>query len=283
MRVPPRTSVVGAIAGVVAILLVSGCVSRPLSSPTTKRFSMPGVVIPLYVYPGEGSDTAWEQVARAARQFPKVPIIVVVNPSNGPGQVADANYRSAVRNLSDAGVELVAYVPLGYGRRPAREVHGDLRRWRRLYRVVPGVFFDEVPVPGEDFSRLEARRYVTDVSAYARTRGFAGTIIGNPGTAAPRDYSAPDVFDLVVIHEDRRWPDTERVTGGPPPDRTVVLVYGAGVWDRSRARRTIEEERFLFVDDHSLNITGTGGSPWTHFPNNLVEQLELLQDYGELQ
>jgi hypothetical protein len=269
-------------AGMLAMFVFAGCVTRPVSTPMTTRFSMPGVVIPLYVYPGDDGRHVWDQVAGAARRFPHVPVIVVVNPSNGPGQVADPNYRSVVRDLSDAGVELVAYVPLGYGRRPVREVHSDLRRWRRLYRGVPGVFFDEVPVPGDDLPRREARRYVTDVSAYSRARGFSGTIIGNPGTAAPRDYSAPGAFDLVVIHEDRRWPDDERVTGGPRPDRTVVLVYGDGVWDRSRARRTIEDGRFLFVDDHSLDITGTGGSPWTHFPSNLVEQIELIEEYGEV-
>lgn len=241
---------------------------------------MPGVVIPLYVYPGEAGRGAWEQVAEASRQFPEVPVIVVVNPGNGPGRVADANYRSVVRELSVAGAEPVAYVALGYGHRPVEEVHADLRRWRRLYHPVRGVFFDEVPVPGENLSRLKARRYVAEISAYARTRGFSGTIIGNPGTAAPRDYSAPEAFDLVVIHEDRRWPDAAGPVGGPHPERTVVLVYGAGVWDPSRARRTIEEGRFLFVDDHSRDITGTGGSPWTYFPNNLAEQLELLREYG---
>ncbi|MFO8042898.1 MAG: spherulation-specific family 4 protein, partial [Alkalispirochaeta sp.] len=150
----------------------------------TERASIPGVVIPLYVYPGGDGARAWDAVAAAARQSSDVPIIVVVNPDNGPGARTDANYRSRTQGLADAGVELVAYVALGYGHRPASEIRADLRRWRRLYRSVTGVFFDEVPVPGDHLPRRDARRYLSDLTAYARGRGFSGTVIGNPGTPA---------------------------------------------------------------------------------------------------
>ncbi|MEX2441969.1 MAG: spherulation-specific family 4 protein [Alkalispirochaeta sp.] len=246
----------------------------------TERFSTPGVIIPLYVYPGGDGLHAWDAVAVATRRVSSVPVLVVVNPGNGPGLVADSNYRSVITELSGAGAEPVAYVALGYGRRSLREVHADLRRWRRLYPSVRGVFFDEVPVPNDRLSWREARRYVADISSYARGRRFSGTLIGNPGTAAPADYSAPDAFDLVVVHEDRWWPAPEALEGGPRAEHSVVLVYGDGVWDASRARRLAEEGRFLFVDDHSLDITGTGSSPWTFFPSNLEEQMQLLQEHG---
>lgn len=266
----------------VASLLV-GCAAVPPPSPAapvTERASIPGVVIPLYVYPGGDGARAWDAVAAAARQSSDVPIIVVVNPDNGPGARTDANYRSRTQGLADAGVELVAYVALGYGHRPASEIRADLRRWRRLYRSVTGVFFDEVPVPGDHLPRRDARRYLSDLTAYARGRGFSGTVIGNPGTPAPREYFEPEIFDLVVVHEDRRWPDPDALDGAPSPEKSVVLVYGDGVWDRTRAQHIIEDGRYLFVDDHSRDITGTGSSPWTFFPDNLPEQLKLLWTLG---
>jgi len=232
------------------------------------------------VYPAGDGRQAWEAVAVAARRFDSVPVLVVVNPGNGPGRVPDSNYQSGIAELSSAGAEPVAYVALGYGRRPLSEVHADLRRWRRRYPSVRGVFFDEVPVPNDTLSWREARRYVADISTYARGRRFSGTLIGNPGTAAPRAYAGAEAFDLVVVHEDRRWPAPEALAGGPRAEHSAVLVYGEGVWDRSQAEDLARAGRFLFVDDHSLDITGMGSSPWTFFPNNLEEQLQLLQEHG---
>ncbi|MFW5827044.1 MAG: spherulation-specific family 4 protein [Alkalispirochaeta sp.] len=271
------------VAALLATSLVVGCTGVPPSAPAapiTEEPTTPGVVVPLYVYPAGDGLRAWDAVATAARQSPDVPVIAVVNPDNGPGRSADSNYRSVVAELGEAGAEPAAYVALGFGHRPAREVRSDLRRWRRLYPSITAVFFDEVPVPGNGLSPGDARTYVTEISAYAAGRGFTGTMIGNPGTAAPASYAAPDAFDLVVIHEDRWWPSPEAVDAGPPAEESVVLVYGDGVWDASRARRLAAEGRYLFVDDHSLDIVGNGTSPWTFFPNNLDEQLQVLREYG---
>lgn len=261
-------------------LLLSAALAGCATGPVIERFATPGVIIPLYVYPAGDGRQAWNAVAVAARRFDSVPVLVVVNPGNGPGRVRDSNYQSVIAELSGAGAEPVAYVALGYGRRPLSEVHADLRRWRRRYPSVRGVFFDEVPVPNDTLSWREARRYVADMSAYARGRRFSGTLIGNPGTAAPRAYAGPEAFDLVVVHEDRSWPAPGALAGGPRAEHSAIMVYGDGVWDASRARGLAEEGRFLFVDDHSLDITGSGTSPWTFFPNNLEEQLQLLQDHG---
>lgn len=240
-----------------------------------------GLVIPLYIYPGNspGTRAAWDLVAEVAKRNPTVEVIAVINPSNGPGTRRDAQYRRAVRRLRRAGVILVGYVPLGYGSRPFRSVTDDLQRWRTLYPEVRGYFFDEVPLPAPG-----SLVPTVDLASLAiRARGLidhAGPIIANPGVPAPREFYGPDTFDIVVAHEEMRPPAADAL---PAPDlarRSAVLLYGDGAWDEGLFRELAGQYGYLFVNDHRRDITGSGAYPWNYMPDNLGRQAEIVGESG---
>lgn len=244
---------------------LGSCVSLP---EEIRGRDGPGVLVPMYIYPDSpGLDGtlsprrhAWEDLASFARTAPDLHVIVVVNPASGPGMTRDGNYRA-----------VSGYVAYGYGSRTTRELRRDLRRWRRLYPTVRSLFLDEVPDGRAD--RRDRLAALATVVAKARDAGFSGPVIANPGASVPRAYFAEEMFDLVVIHEDARFPagaDTtirsEAVRG-----RSVALVYGEGVWDAHRAERLTEDAGYLFINDHFRDTTGSTGPEWTYFPDNLSE------------
>lgn len=207
---------------------------------------------------------------------------MIANPGNGPGTNIDRNYRQAIGRPAEAGASVVGYVPLGYGKRMSTEVKQDIRAWRRLYSGVSGIFFDEIPVPDGDGDSVRLRNMLGSVTAAARDRGYT-LCIGNPGVPVPNWYFGPDLFDVVIVWENDRWPPATTVSMGlaTSPERALrsaVLIYGDGVWSEERYRHAAEHLGFVFVNDHLLDVTGTGAYPWNYLPDNLNEQVELLAD-----
>lgn len=268
----------------VATISIFACASTP--GPRDFAPAGRGLIIPLYIYPGddEGARAAWDLVGEAARTFPDVDVIAVVNPANGPGTAADSRYRSAIRRLDRSGVILAGYVPLGYGARSLVDVNEDLRRWRDLYPRVTGFFFDEVPVPpaesgsGGGGSPLAPQVDLSAVTVRARGHaGHAGPIIANPGVPAPDYYFGRELFDLVVVHEETRWPQRDsREVPGAIAGRSALLVYGSGVWDEDALRDSVQQYGYVFVNDHARDITGTGTYPWSFLPRDLLRQVEII-------
>src|SRR5207237_5786478 len=64
-----------------------------------------GVIVPLY----DSSLSAWSQVADAKAAHPRVPIVGIINPQDGPGNASVANYTTLVGQLRSAGVAVLGY------------------------------------------------------------------------------------------------------------------------------------------------------------------------------
>jgi hypothetical protein len=185
-------------------------------TPTTP--SCVQMLIPLYIYPDLGSpDSDWEKIAQAASL---VPITVIINPSNGPGEACYPKYKTGIDYLRGAGVVVIAYVPTYYGLRDRQDVMDDIDMYHNCYTIA-GVFLDEVPseVTKENF------RYYNTLSAYVRKHSSKHIIALNPGIPFNNDcYLHPNppvtcdtqppdplglpVADIVVIFEDfaATWP-----------------------------------------------------------------------------
>ena len=59
--------------------------------------------------------------------------------------------------------------------------------------------------------------------------------------------------------------------------RSAALVYGDAVWDEARFIAFAERIGYLYVNDHSMYLTGQGRYPWNYLPTNLAYQVELVQ------
>src|SRR3954469_12208672 len=81
--------------------------------PTILRAATLEIVVPAYFYPSAGSD--WNELTAAADD---VPVTAIMNPFNGPGNLRDNNYVSAVNSLRSAGGRVIGYVYSSYSERP---------------------------------------------------------------------------------------------------------------------------------------------------------------------
>lgn len=263
-----------------ALLSVVSCVT---STAVEYRPGGAGMIIPLYIYPEDARGRlprSYDAVAKLARSRPELQIIAVINPADGPGEERDPNYRRAVRALSRAGVVLAGYVPWGYGSRDQAAVIADVGRWERLYPGMSGIFVDEFPATtSRSRWNRELEPRVREIWRRAKEAGYSA-VIANPGTPVPLSYYESGLLDLIVVHEGPRWPEQPSALGPALlPDsrrRSAVLIYGATVWDPERFRSLADTVGYLFVNDFDRDMAGIRSYEWSHLPDNLREQAQLI-------
>lgn len=146
----------------------------------------PGVIIALYMYPGSTGSVHWQKVIDEKNKHPSVPIVVIFNPSSGPGTSKDSNIASWVDKLQDAGIIALGYTPDGYadtknpGTRTVTYMKDSIKKYHDWYGA-DGVYFDEFTnKPGYE------NRY-SELTAYSKSLGMKMTA-GNPGTDVPPSY-----------------------------------------------------------------------------------------------
>lgn len=144
------------------------------------------LVVPAYFHP-ERSDQ-WELLAQQADARVR---LVILNIANGPGPRPDAAFAPFLTRLSDRGVQVAGYVDTDYGRRPEREVLGDIARYRDWYEVT-GVCLDRAAGTMEHLPGYAA------LAAGARQLG-AGHVLFNHGAYPLAGYA--DHAEILGVFE----------------------------------------------------------------------------------
>jgi hypothetical protein len=233
----------GAAVGIVALAMPS---SRGVGAVTCRT-----TFIPAYMPP--------DGLARLA-QRPLPGRVVIINPSNGPGDALEPAYRDTVAAAQRAGTRVLGYVHTGYGSRDAATATADVARYRSWYGV-DGIFFDEA---AHDDARLA---YYRTLAADARAAG-ARLVAVNPGTVPARGYF--DVADIVVTFEGAYSDYAPAVQAMPawvrelPGGRVANLVYDAS---REQALQAAGDRAagFLYATSSTLP------NPWSTLPSYLDE------------
>jgi len=177
---------------VMLALAVSGLLAEPLQAiPRSHRcYAQVGfdrwILLPAYFY----SEELWSRLVFLSARWS---IMVIANPSNGPGAEVDPDYSRWIRGVSSGGGLVLGYVYTGWASRPLTEVERDVDTWLELYPEVRGFFVDEVSDRAEDVS------YYMTLALYIRQKGDF-IIVLNPGTSVPHEYL--DIADAVVVFED---------------------------------------------------------------------------------
>ena len=99
------------------------------------------ILLPLYIYPNwyDKHNYIWTQVIAAAK---KVPIVAIINPNNGPNSAPpNADYQQGIRDLQQAGVKVIGYVPSNYAKRDLQAVKADIDLYTKHFHV-EGIFID---------------------------------------------------------------------------------------------------------------------------------------------
>jgi hypothetical protein len=211
------------------------------TAPTT------GVIIPLYSYPG--SD--WDVVVQSKQDHPSVPIVAVINPSNGPGDTQDQNYVSGVDKLRSAGITVLGYVHTSYAARSASSVLADVNSYKAWY-AVNGIFFDEMSnVAGNE-------SYYASLSSHAKSVGLTFTV-GNPGASVPASFIG--TVDCIVVYESQGLPSSSSLaawTMGMTKGNFAIMAYGVDQLNIPSTRGLSGNAAFVYVTDSSLpNPYGT--------------------------
>lgn len=240
----------------------------------------PGVLIPFYVYPNNPyTDPVVDELLDLIRRYRRVPVIVIINPSSGPGAVEDGNYTAFIRLLQAAGAKVAGYVATGYGAVAEATVKADVDAWLTLYADAPPdtIFFDEMAntVGAADVNLLLYQRY----NQYCHDRSL-WPVIGNPGTDQITEFfEAPGTADVTVIYENSSWPSESTLhgnyVGGYVDFSTTLraaLIYNQGSITAPNVRTIAKHVQYLYIQDDNLP------NPWDSLSALLDQTMAILQD-----
>ena len=229
----------------------------------SSRSGLTGVIVPLYDYPGQ----EWNQVAQAKQMYPTVPVIAIVNPSNGPGTSQDPNFISGIQLLQSTGVTVLGYIPTGYGSVPASEIDQEINSYSQMYQL-SGVFFDQMAsVPGFE-------SYYAGLTSYAKSLGYTMTV-GNSGSWVPPSYIG--TVDNIVIYENYGLPSTGYLCAlGYQKSDFSLMSYGDSPLDSSFVLNASANVGYLYITD------GTWPTPYTSLPTYFITLMSVLSGIDTL-
>jgi hypothetical protein len=219
-------------------------------------------IVPLYTYP---TDASWTTVAAAKTAHPKVRVVAVVNPANGPSTSRTDAYAAGIDKLTAAGVEVVGYVYTQYGSRNAAEVQRDMDSWRSFYPKVSGIFFDE------QSNQAGYVDYYRGLASYAHGKGF-GLTIGNPGTDTSESYIGSGL-DVMLIYESNGLPAVDRLAGWHakyPKTNFGVIPWGANM-DTAFVQMARNYVGFIYINNDVLP------NPWDSVPPYFEQLVAALE------
>lgn len=239
-----------------------------------------GLLIPLYLYPADiHTNAAYNRLIALKKSHPRVPICVILDPADGPGEQPDGNYKQAALRLGGAGCVVLGYVSTRYAQRPLEEVKADIKKWGTFYRSIHGIFLDEQAYDAHE-SRL---KYYEEATRFAHDQGY-WPVFANPGTNQIEPYFQRPTADVIVVHENEFYPDEKTLQGDYfgghadyPPYRRASLVHSMKTLDEQQLRVMARHTRWIYVteDMYKANTPGAD-NPWDSLSGHTETLLELL-------
>ena len=224
-------------------------------------------------------------LARSAQAQPSVGITAIVNPGNGAGKQADAQFTQAIGAFTQAGGKVIGYVPTGYGTSAQSDIRLHIDRYLAFYgrTHISGFFIDEMAATS---AALDFYRQIYD---YIKGLDASLQVVGNPGTLPVADYAA--VADTLVTFEGQAGAYSRF---DPQPSHGWVYQHSNGkqamlVHDASDCRsmqaslRTAASARghagWVYATDRHYDFASNTGNPWAGLPaywNGLLDTVAAL-------
>lgn len=215
-----------------------------------------GIVIPLYVYP----NSVWQSVVNYHEEYPSVPMLVVINPSGGPGSY-DPTFASWVSTLQGDGITVLGYVSTEYTAAPISQVESEIYDYASWYGV-HGLFIDDMEnVPGYEW-------YYEDVASYAASVGIS-FIMGNPGTSVSTTYVG--IFTDIGTYENSGAPSVALIqsyTYGLSASGWSFIAYNAALPSQSYFDSMAQYVSWVYVTDQT--------NSWTSLPSYMAQEMAEL-------
>jgi hypothetical protein len=233
------------------------------------------ILLPLYIYPNwyDRDKYIWRQVAVAAK---KVPIVAIINPNNGPNNAPpNPDYQQGIKDLCQAGVKILGYVPTTYGKRDVRAVKADIEVYNKYFNV-DGIFVDETA------NTQDKLTYYQQIYQYTKSRSSRYQVVINPGTDIIESYLYQPVADVSVNFENYQkvWNSYH-----PPaymknysPQHFAALVHTTD--DPNLMKSTIDraaQNKFGYVYITNDSIDTANQNPWDTLPSYWQAQVDHIQ------
>jgi len=219
-------------------------------------------IVPLYTSPG---DASWNTVIAAKMAHPKVGVVAIVNPNNGPGSAVSSAYASGIAKLTAAGIRVIGYVATGYTANSPASVKADIDRWKSFYPgQITGIFFDEQSNKAGDVP------YYRDLSQYTKAQGLSLTV-GNPGTDTAEGFVG--ALDMMLIYESAGLPSQAAMGGwhaNYPPSNFGIIPYASSL-DATFVHNARKYVQYIYVQSDNLP------NPWDSVPTYFADLLAALE------
>jgi Spherulation-specific family 4 len=233
------------------------------------------ILLPLYIYPNwyDRDKYIWKQVTVAAR---KVPIVAIINPNNGPNNAPpNPDYQQGLKDLHQAGVKIVGYVPTNYAKRDIQTVKADIEVYSKYFNI-DGIFVDETA------NAQDKLNYYHQIYQYTKSRSPRYQVIINPGANIIESYLHEPVADVSVNFENYQkvWNDYH-----PPaymkhysPQHFAALVHTTA--DAQMMKSTIDladkyKFGYIYITNDSTDTADR--NPWDTLPTYWQAQVNYIQ------
>jgi len=155
-----------------------------------------GVIVPIFADYSESQLSQVNEVIQTKLAYPSVPMIAVMNPSDGPGISDNPNILSEVKNMQRANVTVLGYVPTNWGTSNIASIEVSIQTYYNWYQV-NGIYLDQMPnweyngpqgqayYPGPDGTYMPA--YFSTLTDYAKSLGMT-FVFGNSGADVPQNF-----------------------------------------------------------------------------------------------
>jgi hypothetical protein len=237
------------------------------------------ILLPLYIYPNwyDRDKYIWKQVIVAAK---KVPIVAIINPNNGPNNAPpNPDYQQGIKDLHQAGVKILGYVPTNYGKRELESVTADIEIYNKYFNV-DGIFVDETA------NQRDKLKYYQQIYQYTKARSARYQVIINPGTDIMESYLRQPVADVTVNFENYQkvWNDYH------PPAYTkkysaqnfAALVHTTA--DLKLMKNTldrVEKNKFGYVYITNDSTDTANQNPWDTLPSYWQAQVDYIHQLND--
>lgn len=241
------------------------------------------ILLPLYSYPNwyDKHNYIWTQVIAAAK---KVPIVAIINPNNGPNSAPpNADYQQGIRDLQQAGVKVIGYVPSNYAKRDLQAVKADVDLYLKHFHV-EGIFIDEAA------NTRDKLDYYHQIYRYIKSRSLASkshpqhdyTVTINPGMNIDEGYLSQPVADTIVIFENYQkvWNNYR-----PPayvkkyaPQHFAALIHTTA--NQKLMKSTLDRAAkyqlgYVYITNDSTDTTNR--NPWDTLPEYWQAEVNYIQ------
>jgi hypothetical protein len=233
------------------------------------------ILLPLYIYPNwyDKDRYIWKQVIIAAK---KVQIVAIINPNSGPNhQPPNSDYQQGIKDLHQAGIKIIGYVPSKYTKRDLQSVKFDIDLYLKYFKI-DGIFIDEVA------STQDKLNYYQQLYQYIKSSSTNYSVMINPGVSVAESYISEQAADTVVIFENHHkvWSNYHPpiYTKKYSPRHFAALVHTAA--NRKLMKSTLDRATkykfgYIYVTNDSTDTANH--NPWDSLPEYWQSQVNYIQ------